>query len=173
MRKVLPKNFFNRKTETVAKELLGKFLVHKIGTRKIESIITEVEAYVGPHDLACHSAKGRTARTEVMYKEAATIYVYLVYGMHEMLNIVTEECDYPAAILIRGTQIATGPGRVTKKFHIDRKLNGLTLSKKTGLWVEDRGLKVPKSRILKTPRIGVNYAGPIWKNKKLRFVLKN
>jgi DNA-3-methyladenine glycosylase len=170
MKKVLGKDFFNRKTELVAKELLGKLLVRRVNGKKIAEIITEVEAYVGPHDLACHSSRGKTARNEIMFREAGTIYVYFTYGMHWMLNIVTEEESFPAAVLIRGLESVNGPARLTKKLGIDRKLNGKLVSKKNGLWFEDGGVKIPRGKILKTKRIGVDYAGPIWSKKKLRFV---
>lgn len=171
MRKVLPSSFFNRKTKLVAKELLGKILVRKQREQETSYMITEVEAYVGPHDLASHSSKGRTTRTEIMHMEAGTIYVYLVYGMHFMLNIVTEEKEFPAAILIRGVEGISGPGNVAKKLCIDKKVNGLPLSKKTGLWVEDHGILIQPKNILATSRIGVAYAGDIWSKKKLRYVL--
>lgn len=156
----------------MAKELLGKKLCRKIGNKTICLTITETEAYIGPHDLACHSSKGRTARTEPMFAEAGTIYVYFVYGMHYMLNIVTEEKEYPAAVLIRGVVGVNGPGRVAKHLHIDKMLNGKMLSKKSGLWIED-GKEVNPKHILKTPRIGVAYAGEKWAGKKLRFVIKD
>src|SRR5690606_21154298 len=98
---MIPIEFFNRDAEVVARELLGKFLIVKQGDCKLEFMIKETEAYVGPHDLACHASKGKTKRTEVMYGEAGTIYMYLIYGMYWMLNIVTGERDYPAAVLIR------------------------------------------------------------------------
>lgn len=169
MRKVLNKNFFNRKTLVVAKDLLGKYLVRKIGKKIVREKITEVEAYVGPHDLACHSARGRTTRNEPMYSEAGTIYVYFTYGMHWMLNIVTEKKDFPSAVLIRGTQNIYGPARLTKALKIDKRLNGKHLGKKSGLWIENGEKK--NWKILRTPRIGIHYAGPIWRNKKYRFVL--
>ncbi len=172
MRKVLSSSFFNRKTVRVAKELLGKVLVRKLGTQETAYMITDVEAYVGPHDLASHSSKGRTARTEIMYRKAGTIYVYLVYGMHYMLNIVTEEKDFPAAILIRGVEGISGPGNVAKTLFINKDVNGLPLSKNAGVWVEDRGTSVQQKNILASPRIGVAYAGDVWAKKKLRFVLK-
>src|SRR3989338_2533235 len=187
MRKVLNKSFFNRKTAWVARELLGKFLVRKYysPSRKRYVVarerITETEAYVGPHDLASHASKGRTKRTEIMFGEAGTIYTYFVYGMYWMLNIVTEEQDYPAAILIRGTESANrrinGPGVLTRELKIDGKLNGKKLSKKSGLWIES-DLKIENSKparpagglkISRSPRIGVSYAGPIWANKLLRY----
>ena len=186
MKKIVGKDFFNRKTETVAKELLGRYLVRKVRLRRgyvvIKERITEVEAYVGPHDLACHSSKGRTKRNEVMYCEAGTIYVYFVYGMYWMLNIVTEKKEYPAAILIRATESASrrikGPGVLTRELKIDGRLNGKKLGKKTGLWIEsDLPAKTGGSanpnggKIMRMPRVGVGYAGPIWSKEKLRFVL--
>lgn len=173
MRKVLKKDFFERKTVVVAKDLLGKFLVRKIKNEEASYMITEVEAYIGPHDLACHSSRGRTPRNEVMYMKAGTIYVYFTYGMHFMLNIITEKKDFPAGVLIRGVKGIVGPGRVTKALSIDKKLNKLPLSKKTGLWIEDRGEIVSTKNISATPRIGINSAGEIWAKKKLRFLLKS
>ena len=172
MGKILPNIFFQRKTETVAKELLGKKIVRNIGGELVKYMITEIEAYIGPHDLACHASKGRTARTEVMFNEGGTIYIYLIYGIHFMLNVVTDKKDYPAAVLIRGVQNISGPGRVTKKLKIDKKLNGLLLSKKTGLWIEELDNTPEKKDVLVGPRVGVGYAGPLWANKKLRYRLK-
>lgn len=172
MKKILPPSFFNRKTEIVAKELLGKVLIRRIKGKEFPYMITETEGYIGPHDLASHSSKGRTARTEVMHGKAGTIYVYFVYGMHYMLNIVTEEKDFPAAVLIRGIEGISGPGKITRQLSIDKALNGLPLSKKNGLWIEDRGINLSTKDILATPRIGVAYAGEVWAKKKLRFVMK-
>ena len=169
--KKLPNSFFNQKTLDVAEKLVGKTLVRKIGNKIVRDTITEVEAYIGPQDLASHASKGRTKRTEVMHARAGTIYVYLIYGMYNMLNIVTEEKDFPAAILIRGTEKVSGPGRVAREFGVDKNLNGKMLGTKSGLWIEDAPL-VSKYKILKTPRIGVEYAGD-WKDKPYRFVLKN
>jgi DNA-3-methyladenine glycosylase len=169
--KKLPNSFFDRKTLVVARDLLGKTLVRKIGNKTIKETITEVEAYIGPHDLASHSSKGRTPRTETMHAKPGTIYVYLIYGIYFMLNIVTERKDFPAAILIRATKNVTGPGRVAKKFKIDKNLNGKTLGTFSDLWIEDAPA-IHTKNILRTPRIGVDYAG-IWKDKPYRFVLKN
>jgi DNA-3-methyladenine glycosylase len=173
MKKVLGKKFFERKTLSVARDLLGKYLVRKIGQRIFAEKITEVEAYIGPHDLASHSAKGRTKRTEIMYGSPGTLYVYFIYGMYFMLNVVTEGKDYPAAILVRGTENFKGPGVLTRELKITKTLNGKTAEKKSGLWFEDRGGKPPKSKIKRTPRIGIYYAGPLWSQKKYRFVLEN
>lgn len=131
--------------------------------------ITEVEAYVGEHDLACHAAKGRTARTEVLYRAGGVWYVYRCYGVHEMLNLVTGPKDRPAAILIRGVEGISGPGRLTKALRIDRRLNGAAAHPDSGLHLEDDGLIVPRRAIKSGPRIGVDYAGPVWAKKPWRF----
>ncbi len=167
--KILPASFFQRKTLVVAKDLLGKFLVRKIGDKIIREKITEVEAYIGPHDLASHSSKGRTKRTEAMHGPGGNIYVYFIYGMYYMLNIVTEDKDYPSGILIRGTENISGPGRVAREFSIDKALYGKPLGEKSGLWIEE-GEKVNPKNILRTPRIGVDYAGK-WAKKPYRFVI--
>jgi DNA-3-methyladenine glycosylase len=171
MGRILSQDFFARKTETVAQELLGKVLVRKLQGREERHIITETEAYIGPHDLASHASKGRTLRTEVMYGTPGSMYIYFIYGMYYMLNVVTEKEGYPAAVLIRGVEGITGPGRVARGLQITKELNGLPLSEETGLWIEE-GVEVKKSGILRTPRIGIDYAGDVWKNKKLRFVLE-
>ncbi|HZS42928.1 MAG TPA: DNA-3-methyladenine glycosylase [Candidatus Paceibacterota bacterium] len=171
MRKVLDKRFFHRPVLKVAEDLVGKYLVRKIGRKEIALMITETEAYDGEKDLACHASKGRTARTEVMFGEAGHWYVYLVYGMYEMLNIVTGPKDYPAAVLIRAAGKAGGPGKLTRLLEIDRRLNTKPAMRTSGLWIEDRGIKIKKSEILKTPRIGINYAGDYWAKKPWRFVL--
>ena len=132
-------------------------------------MITEVEAYNGENDLACHASKGRTTRTEVMYQVGGIWYVYLCYGVHEMLNLVTGPADHPAAVLIRGVRGISGPGRLTKTLQIDRRLNGLPARPQTGLHLEDSGLEIPRRRIVATPRIGVDYAGPVWSAKPWRF----
>ena len=134
-------------------------------------MIVETEAYDGERDLACHARAGRTARTEVMYRAGGVWYVYLCYGVHEMLNLVVGPADWPAAVLIRGVEGAVGPGRVTKALAIDRKLNGQNATGgECGLWIEDRGVRVPRACIKATTRIGVDYAGPVWSKKPWRFV---
>jgi DNA-3-methyladenine glycosylase len=171
MKQELPQSFFNRPVQKVARELLGSYLVRRRG-RSIERYqITETEAYDGSLDLACHAAKGRTKRTEVMFGEAGRMYVYLIYGMYWMLNIVTGEKDYPAAVLIRGIVGAQGPGKLTKRLKITGVLNGKKLGKKSGVWIE-KGQQIPNSKVEKTARIGVDYAGPIWSKKEWRFVVK-
>lgn len=134
-------------------------------------MITETEAYDGVHDLACHARSGKTARNAPMWGKSGHAYVYFTYGMHWMLNLVSREEGYPAAVLIRGAGEFVGPARLTKGLHIDKHLNGKELNKKNGLWVEDRGVVVHSRDILRTPRIGVAYAG-VWAKKSWRFVLK-
>ncbi len=168
--RVLESDFFARPALTVAKQLIGKVLVRRRGGREIASVITETEAYVGPHDLACHASKGRTGRTDVMFGPAGFWYVYFIYGMHWMLNVVTDEVDHPAAVLIRGAGQWKGPARLTKALSIGKRLNGAETAPASGLWIEDRGIKVPRGRIERTPRIGVEYAGP-WASKAYRFVV--
>ena len=163
--KIIPQKFFEKPTLEVTENLLGKYLVRKTGGKTIAGIITELEAYVGETDLACHAAKGRTKRTEIMYQDAGTLYVYMIYGMFYCLNVVTEKKDFPSAILIRAVKVdgidfmaTSGPGKLCKILKIDRKFNGLKLGKKSGLWIEDRGIKIKKSQIIKSKRIGVDYA---------------
>ena len=172
MKTVIKKNFFERPALIVARDLLGKYLVRKEGKNITAVQITEVEAYDGPHDMASHAYRGKTARNEIMFGKAGYFYIYLVYGMHWMLNVVTGESGYPAAILIRGIHKINGPARLTKFLHINKSHNGKAAKKKNGLWFEDRGEIINGKRIIKTSRIGVNYAGPIWSKKLYRFVLK-
>lgn len=167
-------DFFNRPTLEICPDLLGKFLVRKSGVKQYSGMVTEVEAYIGMEDKACHAAKGKTKRNSVMFEEAGVWYVYLCYGMYWMLNIVTEQKDFPAAILIRGVKTQdknlNGPGKLTKNLKIDKKFNGKLAMPKTGLWFEDRGISIPTKEIVQAKRIGVNYAGR-WAHKPWRFCL--
>jgi DNA-3-methyladenine glycosylase len=155
----------------LARALLGKFLVRTVNGIATARMITEVEAYDGERDLACHARVGRTARTEVMYRAGGCWYVYLCYGVHEMLNLVTGPEGRPAAVLIRGVSGVPGPGRVTRMLGIGRQLNGAAVTPTSGLHVEDRGVCVPGSWVQATPRVGVGFAGPVWAAKRWRFVL--
>ncbi len=168
---VLSPSFFARSPLTVAPDLLGKYLVRRIDGRDIALMINEVEVYDGPDDLACHARVGKTPRTAPMFGPPGHFYIYFVYGIHWMLNIVVEKDGYPAALLIRGAGEIAGPARLTKYLHITKDLNTKEISKETGLWCEDRGIEVNKDTITKTPRIGVSYAGPIWAEKPYRFIL--
>ncbi len=141
----------------------------------IARMITDVEAYDGFRDRASHASRGKTKRNFPMFGEAGRWYVYFTYGMHWMLNIVTREEGYPAAVLIRGVEGTNGPARVTKYFHIDKKLNGKGADKSSGLWIEDRGIKSAswRKKIRRSPRIGVDYAGPVWAKKRYRFFIRS
>lgn len=178
---LLHRSFFNRPTLQVAQELLGKYLVSEIQKTPVVARIIDVEAYIGQDDLACHASKGRTKRTEVMFGPAGFTYVYLIYGMYDLLNIVTEEIDSPAAILIRGIEVHSGiaaplpmridgPGRLTRFLRIDRTHNEFDTTLGHTLWFEDRGDCVPANDIQALPRVGVQYAGA-WANKPWRFCL--
>lgn len=179
MKKVLRKDFFDRPTLLVAQELLGKYLVRSRDGATTALMITEVEAYDGWDDKASHASRGQTVRNTPMFGEAGTIYVYFTYGMHWMLNIVCGAREYPAAVLIRGAvecrtsdvlHRINGPARLTKALGIDKTQNGQVLGKKTGIWIEDRGIVIPKKKIKKTPRIGIAYAGD-YIHKPWRFVM--
>lgn len=167
---VLDRTFYARPALVVARHLLGKVLVRRIGGRELTAPIIETEAYLGPHDLASHASKGRTPRTEVMFGPAGCWYVYLIYGIHWMLNVVTNDVDHPAAVLIRGAGEWTGPARLTKAMSIDKSLNGAEAARSSGLWIEDRGIKMARGAIQRTPRIGVDYAGH-WAARPYRFVV--
>ena|SRR6056297_1753251 len=167
MNKILNKNFYKQDTLKVAENLIGKYLVKDDEAH----MIIETEAYNGPHDKASHAHKGRTDRTEVMFGSAGLWYVYLVYGMYWMLNIVTSSKDYPAAVLIRGVKKFKGPGILTRELGVTDKFNNKPADESTGLWIEDREKEIEEGNIKRTPRIGVDYAKE-WKNKPYRFVLK-
>lgn len=175
--KILPCGYFRRPALEVAPELLGKKLCIQTDKALRKCLITEVEAYVGVEDKANHASRGRTPRTDVMFQEGRRMYVYLVYGMHHMFNIVVGEKGDPSAILIRGIKdrcryseyrYLDGPGRLTKQLGIDMSFNGRELGVKSGIWIEE-GVSVPENEIQKTPRIGVDYAGE-WATKPYRFV---
>lgn len=169
MSKILQPSWFERDTVEVARDLLGKHLVFSGNRETVSLPITETEAYVGSHDLACHASKGRTPRTEVMYGPPGRWYIYLIYGMYDMLNIVTMEKGHPAAVLIRGVEGYNGPGKLTKALGITRELNSQIASRKSRLWIEDKNIHVSEERIEITPRIGVDYAKE-WATKPYRFV---
>ena len=175
MRRILSRIYFNRPTVTVARSLIGKYLVRAIDGRTLAGKIVEVEAYVGPEDKACHASKGRTQRTDVMFGPGGVAYVYLIYGMYHCLNVVTEREEFPSAVLIRAIEIdgklIDGPGRVCRALQIDRRLNRVDLTTGESLWFEDRGVLVKKADVGTHPRIGVEYAGK-WAKKPWRFRLR-
>lgn len=166
----LDRKFFNRPTVKVAQELLGKYLVRHIGNRVVKVRIIETEAYCGTKDLACHASRGLTERTRIMFGPAGFLYVYMIYGMYHCLNIVTEKEGNPSAVLIRGVEICRGPGKLCRELKIDRKFNGIDMTKNDLLWIEDSKIKVKKLQIKKGKRVGVDYAGK-WKDKLWRFYI--
>jgi len=167
--KSLPLKFFERKPEVVARDLIGKYLVREMGESRQALMITEVEAYAGAEDLASHARFGKTKRNEVMFGKAGVFYIYFIYGMYFMLNVVCQKRGVPSAVLIRGVAGITGPGKLTKNFKIDKSLSGKQAEIKSGLWFEDRGSKIKTERYR---RIGVNYAGE-WSRKLWRFTIEN
>jgi DNA-3-methyladenine glycosylase len=171
---VLPASFFDRETPVVARELLGKLLVRELNGHKLWGRLVEVEAYMGPEDLASHSSGGRRSpRNEVMYGAPGHAYVYFTYGMHFCLNFVTRPEGVPHAVLVRalepgpGVDRCAGPGLVCRSLKIDRILNGVSLTPPQ-LYVLDDG--APRRRIWTTPRIGIYNAGR-WQDRRLRFCL--
>ena len=170
--------FFTRPTLTLARELLGRRLVRLVDGQRLSGIIVETEAYIGETDTACHASKGRTPRTAVMFGPPGYAYVYLIYGMYHMLNIVTEAEGFPAAVLIRaiepvegleqmqarrgrqrGANLTNGPGKLCKALAIDRGLNGSPLALEAGLWLEE-GTPVSQANVATGPRVGIDYAAP-------------
>jgi len=187
----LNREFFKRKTEIVARELLGKLLIHEKDGKEYKGIIVETEAYIGPHDKACHASKGKTERTKVMFKDAGTWYVYMIYGFYYCLNIVTENKDYPSAVLIRAVEpkggiefmmknrekknihnLTNGPGKLCQAFGIDKDNNDSSAVDSSSTLYVYKGIDVPENKVKRTKRIGVDYAKE-WKDKLLRFYIDN
>lgn len=164
----LPKSFFQRDVLKVAPEILGKELFCKVNHQLKSYVITEVEAYRGEEDLACHASKGITPRTEIMYQEGGHVYVYLIYGMYWMLNFVTGEKNNPQAVLIRGISGYNGPGKITKALNIDKSFYGENLETSDRIWVANGNDEV---KFKTTPRIGIDYAGEPWVSKKWRYII--
>ncbi len=175
MRK-LPRTFYDRDTIVVARELLGKYLVHvSEGVERIGRIV-EDEAYLGPHDRAAHSARGLTARTKIMFGPPGHAYVYLIYGMYYCMNVVTQPAGVASAVLLRAVEPVRnvegrtqGPGLLCRALDIDRRLNGHDL-RSDDFYVADPE-EPADFVIVKRPRIGVDYAGP-WAKRLLRFYIQ-
>ena len=163
----LPLNFFLQGALEVAPGLLGKILVRQYADGRTERYrINETEAYCGIEDLASHASKGRTTRTDVMFRQGGTVYVYLIYGMYWMLNIVAGQKDIPEAVLIRGVEGVVGPGRVGRLLKLDSTFYGEDLATSQRLWIEDGE---PVSEFQTSKRVGVDYSGPEWAEKQWRF----
>ncbi|WP_456418436.1 DNA-3-methyladenine glycosylase [Thiolapillus sp.] len=185
----LTRDFFARDAVTVARDLLGKSLLRSHGGEILGGIIVETEAYLGEEDSACHAAKGRTPRTQVMYGAAGHYYVYLIYGMYHMLNIVTGAQDHPQAVLIRALRpvrgmgimqelrggvaekrLCDGPGKLCQALAIDRELNARPVES-SALWLNDAPSPGEK-RIMAAPRVGIGYASEEDQRRLWRFVLQ-
>jgi len=171
----LPRDFYDRDAVSVARDLLAKCLVHRAGGATRVGRIVEVEAYLGPHDLAAHSAKGLTTRTRVMFGPPGYAYVYLIYGMHQCMNVVTQAEGKASAVLLRAvepvqnvTGRTQGPGLLCRAMEIDGRLNGHDLLSRD-FYIADNGAEV--SSIVKRPRIGVDYSGH-WARRLLRFYIR-
>ena len=172
----LDRAFYDRDTVIVARELLGKYLVHLVdGLERIGRVV-EDEAYLGPHDLAAHSAKGLTKRTKVMFGPPGHAYVYMIYGMYYCMNVVTEQEGHASAVLLRAVEPVEnidgrtqGPGLLCKAMHIDRRLNGHDLVS-NDFYIADPPEEEPLT-IVKRPRVGVAYAKH-WQKRLLRFYIK-
>jgi DNA-3-methyladenine glycosylase len=174
--KALPRTFYDRDTVAVARDLLGKHLVHVARGVEYVGRIVEVEAYLGTNDLASHSSRGMTGRTRVMFGPPGHAYVYLVYGIHCCMNVVTERKGHGSAVLLRAIEpvknvegSTRGPGRLCKAMHIDRRLNGHDLVSDDFFITGPLGAGTP--RIVKRPRVGVDYAGR-WARRHLRFYIR-
>lgn len=173
----LPRDFYNRDTQLVAKELLGKYIVHRINHIQQVGKIVETEAYLGPHDLAAHSAKGLTPRTKVMFGPPGYAYVYLIYGMYHCLNVVTEQEGYASAVLLRAiepleniTTKTSGPGLLCNALGVTKQYNGKDLLSED-FFIADT-ITQERVTIVKRPRIGVDYAKH-WAKRLLRFYIKD
>lgn len=175
-------NFYGRPALAVAKGLLGKRLVRKIGKKKLTGKIVETEAYIGPRDRASHAFGGRmTPRNKAEYLAGGHIYIYLVYGMYWQLNVSASKEGKPECVLIRALEPeiadlrdqADGPGKLCRWLGLDKSFYGEDLTKSGRIWIEDEGERTAPSRILAAPRIGIDYAGPYWSRRKWRFVLNS
>jgi DNA-3-methyladenine glycosylase len=170
MTKKLQSKFYTRDALTVARKLLGKTLVRVWDDGSLSRFtITITEAYLGSEDKACHASKGRTSRTEIMYSEGGHIYVYLIYGMYWLLNVVTGETDQPQAVLICGLDEIKGSGRVGRTLMINKSFYAEMLTESERIWIEDSDTN---EKYYTEPRVGVHYAGDEWANKPWRFVME-
>lgn len=159
-------DFFHRHALEVAPELVGKLLVHNGQILRI----SETEAYCGEHDTACHASKGRTKRTEVLYSDAGTIYIYLCYGMHWLMNVITGDIDDPQGVLIRACVEAEGPGKLTKRLGITGDLNRGSVVDSENLWIADDGFVCS---VRTDRRVGIGYASPEDQARPWRFIMES
>lgn len=168
MNRRLDKDFFDRDCLEVAPDLVGKILVHRLpdGT-ELRERIAETEAYRGEEDKGCHASKGRTNRTELLYGESGIIYIYLCYGMHWLINVITGGKNNPQGVLFRAGEVHDGPAKLTKYLKLDGACNGERLWENSEIWIEDDGF-APEIRT--APRVGIDYAGEYWRDIEWRFI---
>ncbi len=166
--KITDRNFFTQSGYTLAQRLIGKYICRNINGEILRRQITETECYLGVEDTACHAHKGRTKRTGIMWRQGGVCYVYLCYGIHNMLNFISGIEGQPEGVLIRGVKGFDGPGKLTKYLNIDRSLNGENLLTSKKIWLED-GDSIPYTA---TPRIGIDYAEEKDRNALWRFVAR-
>ncbi len=165
----LGEDFFHRDCLEVAPDLVGKIIVRILDTgEEIRLRITETEAYRGTEDKACHASKGRTPRTEILYRESGVIYVYLCYGIHWLINVITGEKEQPQGVLIRACEGFEGPARLTKKLQVDKSFNNESFVGNRRIYICDDG---EKFKIKTDKRVGIDYAGEEWAAKPWRFIL--
>lgn len=165
----LDANIYQINALELAPKLLGMYLCRNIDGKTIKLKITETEAYCGESDTACHAHKGKTERTKVMYESGGLTYIYLCYGIHNLLNVVSGKKGDPQAVLIRGVEGFNGPGKLTKALHIDRSLNAEDLTISNLIWIESTGKTYEHYT---TPRVGIDYASEEDRNQPWRFILK-
>lgn len=163
---VLGADFFARDCTELAPDLVGKLIVRRVGDEELILRITETEAYCGESDTACHASKGRTARTEMLYREAGTIYVYLCYGIHWLFNIISGETEQPQGVLIRACEKYDGPAKLTKYLKIDKSLNGLSVIGNPEICIADDGFR---PAIERRKRVGIDYAATKDRDALLRY----
>lgn len=166
----LDEKFYKRDVLDVAKDLVGKIIVSKIKGEEIRVRITETEAYCGEEDTACHAHKGRTKRTEVLYGKSGVMYVYLCYGMHWLMNVVTGEEGTPQAVLFRAGENLNGPAKLTKALGVTGEQNLQSLVENPQIWIEDDGIKHTYHT---DTRVGIAYATQEFRDKQWRFILDN
>ena len=164
----LNEDFFHRDCLDVAPDLVGKILVRKTPDGELRVRITETEAYRGEEDKACHASKGRTPRTELLYGKSGIIYIYLIYGMHWLMNVVTGEDGIAQGVLFRCGEGYNGPAKLTKHLLISKDFNGQSIVGNAEIWIEDDGFK---SDIKTAPRVGIDYADDEWRLKNWRFIM--
>lgn len=164
----LTRDLYKRDVLELAPDLLGRELVHRSPDGVVRGYtIMETEAYRGEDDLACHASRGRTKRTEIMYQHGGMVYMYLIYGMYWMFNIVSGPKEVPQAVLLRGIEGWDGPGKLTRELELDRSYYGEDLVVSDRIWVSERK---GRGKIQTGPRINIDYAGTLWKNKPWRYI---